>query len=141
MSEARTFVLVQTSFEGLHRWTDAPEQEHYLRSWHRHLFVVGVKVQVAHDDRKIEINAFKRWLDAEIGVLYRSMEGELTNIGSRSCETIAGSLVTSVHLAYGRWRDVECAVLEDGLLGALVVCPGLSSGPVLGSEGGYSETL
>jgi len=58
------FVVIETSFEALHRWEGARGKEVYLAHDHRHMFVVQLKIQVRHNDREIEINSAKRWLDS-----------------------------------------------------------------------------
>jgi len=60
------FIRIKTQFEGLHRWPKAPVPDDYLRSPHRHLFVVEADIEVFHDDREIEINQATRWLDTII---------------------------------------------------------------------------
>lgn len=117
-----SFIRVKTQFEGLHHWPDAPEPEEYLRSPHRHLFVVEADIEVFHDDREIEINAAARWLDtvipsfavtpqptAESGPLY---------FGSQSCEQLATRIIKAILDRHGRHRSLRCSVLEDGILGA-----------------------
>ncbi len=105
-----SFVRVRTQFEGLHYWPDAPVPEDYLRSLHRHLFVVEADIEVFHDDREIEINAATRWLDAVIPGLAvppsaipqpSADTGPLT-LGSQSCEQFATRITQAILERYGR---------------------------------------
>ncbi|MGQ0776603.1 MAG: hypothetical protein ACT4NY_19620 [Pseudonocardiales bacterium] len=121
-----SFVRIRTQFEGLHYWPDAPVPEHYLRSPHRHLFVVEADIEVFHDDREIEINAATRWLDTVIPSLAappsatsqpRVDTGPLI-LGSQSCEQLATRITQAILGRYGRHRSLRCTVLEDGILGA-----------------------
>jgi hypothetical protein len=120
------FIRLTTRFEGLHHWPDAPEAEDYLRSPHRHLFVVEADIEVFHDDREIEINAATRWLDTVLPRLAGGppsaaslpVQAGPPNLGSRSCEQLATSIADAILDRYGRHRALRCAVLEDGILGA-----------------------
>jgi hypothetical protein len=119
------FVRVRTRFEGLHRWPHAPEPEDYLRSPHRHLFVVEADIEVVHGDREIEINAAARWLDTVIPRFARPQPVESggrapgpPDFGTLSCEDLAAAITEEILERYGRYRTVRCAVLEDGIMGA-----------------------
>lgn len=117
-----SFIRVKTTFEGLHRWPHAPEPEDYLRASHRHLFAVELDLEVFHDDREIEINAAARWLTHLIPTFattppHSSAQGPL-DFGTQSCEQLAARIADAVLDRYGRDRELRCAVLEDGILGA-----------------------
>lgn len=123
------FIRVKTQFEGLHHWPDAPKPEEYLRSPHRHLFVVEADIEVFHDDREIEINASARWLDTVIATFAvpppaapqpTTKAGPL-DFASQSCEQLATRITEAILHRHGRHRSVNCMVLEDGVLGAGVV--------------------
>lgn len=124
------FVHLVTQFEGLHHWPEAPEPEHYLRSPHRHLFVVELDLEVFHHDREVEINAATRWLTALLPTLATQSPdggqsdplptgtGGAPDLGRQSCEQLAAAVADAALDRYGRRRRLRCAVLEDGILGA-----------------------
>ncbi|MGH3770366.1 MAG: hypothetical protein ACRDRW_03035 [Pseudonocardiaceae bacterium] len=121
-----SFIRVKTQFEGLHHWPDAPELEGYLRSPHRHLFVIEADIEVFHDNREIEINASARWLDMMIpsfaapspAAPQSTVEVGPLNLGSQSCEQLTTRITEAILDRHGRHRSLRCAVLEDGILGA-----------------------
>lgn len=107
------YILIRTSFEGFHRWPDAPNEAAWLRESHRHIFHVELHVPVMHDGRDIEFILAKRELDAFL-VQFAAM------LDTESCESIAASII---HFASHRWPRVgmyACEVSEDGENGALV---------------------
>ncbi|MGH8897386.1 MAG: hypothetical protein ACRDZ4_10280 [Egibacteraceae bacterium] len=112
---------MKAQFEGLHHWSNAPGPEGYLRSAHRHLFLVELDLEVFHDDREIEINDAARWLGELIptfAVARRHGAGGPPDFGSQSCEQLAARISDAVLDRYGRGRTLRCAVLEGGILGA-----------------------
>jgi hypothetical protein len=116
-----TFVEVTSPCEGLHHWPEAPADEGYLRTPHRHTFVATVRLQVFHDDRDIEINAFARWLGQVWTTLasarHDTSGGPLLDFDSRSCEQLAQSLAQLTLDRYGHQREITITVLEDNVLG------------------------
>jgi hypothetical protein len=110
----RTSVWFTFSFEGFHRWPEAPEWCGFLSSRHRHLFNVRVEVPVSHVDRDIEFITTKRELSRHVADTWPG--GEL---GAMSCEALAGQLAEQMIGRYGLgWATVE--VDEDGENGARV---------------------
>lgn len=118
------FIHITTQREGLHHWPAAGGPENYLRHPHRHLFVVDVDLQVTHDDREIEINAATRWLDTLLPTFaVATPQTDTTaplDFGPQSCERLAGRIIEAFLQRYGRHRRLRCAVLEDGILGAVL---------------------
>lgn len=120
------FIRVKTQFEGLHRWPKAPAPDDYLRSPHRHLFVVEADIEVFHDDREVEINEATRWLDTIIPGFADQIPATPgadprcapLDFGTRSCEELAALTAEAILNRFGRDRSLRCAVLEDGILGA-----------------------
>lgn len=119
-------ILVTTQAEGLHHWPSAPNSEQYLRQPHRHLFTVTVRMQVHHGDREVEINAFARWLTAQVLptlTVGAGNEGP-ADFGTQSCEQLAERITGEIRARHGDNRWIECEVLEDGILGGGVRWPG-----------------
>jgi len=102
-----TSVVVTLRHTATHYWPDVDPmcEERYLRHEHRHVFHITAKKQVQHDDRDIEIIAFK----STIKQFLRQQYGG--SFGSMSCEMIARALMREFGLSY-------CQVLEDGENGA-----------------------
>lgn len=76
-----TGIYVQTQFEGIHCYPEAPKGVEFLKNPHRHIFYVSIEMEVTHADRELEFILVKRDLDTYIE---RSSE-----LGGKSCETIA----------------------------------------------------
>ena len=136
------YVRVKTSFEAMHCWPQAPDIDSYLSAPHRHLFTVDLRLEVKHDDRDIEINALKRWIDKYVkynitdapfwegkrapqAVGEAQEFGEVPNLGALSCEQIATRIASAVRARFSTAgdREIWCEVLEDGLLGGGVTFP------------------
>lgn len=118
------YIRVTTQAEGLHHWATAPGSESYLRHPHRHLFVVGVRMQVHHSDREVEINAFARWLGGEVlPSLAAASPQQPLNFGGQSCEQLAERITGLIRERFGAGRWIECEVLEDGMLGGGIRSP------------------
>ena len=103
-------VFVRTTFEGFHRWPDAPDEVAFLRYRHRHLFHVRGELPVGHADRDTEFILLKRELDTVIAET-KGREGE--NVETWSCETWAAHLAAVMGF-------IKCEVSEDGENGAIV---------------------
>lgn len=120
------YIQVTTQAEGLHHWPGAPTEENYLRQPHRHLFTVTVRMQVRHDDREIEINAFARWLHDQVlpSLATAPGNGGPADFGTHSCEQLAEQITRQIRARHGEDRWIECEVLEDGILGGGIRWPG-----------------
>lgn len=105
----KIFVVVNLTFAGFHRWADAPNCVHFLRSYHRHLFTVKAVKQVSHEEREIEIITLQ-------GEIQNWCIGKVANQDwhEASCETIAREIML-------RFGLHECEVLEDGENGARLI--------------------
>ncbi len=106
--ELKTLVWIRTTFEGFHRWKDAPEDVKFLRDFHRHIFEVELGVAVNNDDREIEFFQFKRKVDMYINTHYKNEYFDL------SCEMVARKLLNFFHADFVK-------VSEDGENGATVI--------------------
>ena len=103
----KTIIYIQTMFEGVHRWLDAPNDVCFLRNYHRHIFEIKLGVEVKHDDREVEFFQLKRKVDKYLKLCY---EGHYFDL---SCEGIAKELLY-------RFSACFVEVSEDGENGALV---------------------
>lgn len=122
--EMQTTITVRTSFQGIHRYPDAPTEVKFLRMPHRHIFGVCVEVEVKDDDREIEFiilkNRINKAITEEDG--YNTSTG-VWDLESGSCEMIADR-IASLYLPqfvkdYGS-RYVKVTVDEDGENGATI---------------------
>lgn len=109
MTHRSADIFVTWSFEGFHRWPDAPPERAYLATLHRHLFQCQASVTVEHDDREVE---FHDLLDVCRTV--STIEGE-----HESCEMIANRVHAAIDARYPG-RSVTVSVSEDGECGAVV---------------------
>lgn len=108
-------ILVHTYNEipGIHYWKNAPACVDYLRSPHRHNFVIQAKFLVTGEDREIEIFTQQKGIKRLVCTNYR-YDGELVYFESDSCEQIAKKICSEYP------NCVEVTVLEDGKGGASV---------------------
>ena len=103
----KTIVWVSTTFEGFHRWIDAPMDVDFLKNFHRHIFEVKLGVAVTDTNREIEFFQLKRKVDAFI---LEEFEGHYFEF---SCEQMAETLLHKFNACF-----VE--VSEDGENGAIL---------------------
>ena len=111
----KRYVYVSTSFEGLHRYKEAPEEVSYLRDFHRHIFKVVLQIEVEHNERDIEFIMLKHELEKCIASSKHTLQGF-----DDSCETIAENIIQFIQKKYGMNRDLVCIVSEDGENGAIL---------------------
>jgi len=102
----KTIVWVSTSFEGFHRWKDAPDDMAFLRNFHRHIFEVELGVEVDDDNREVEFFELQEKIDKYIKKTF-SEHFEF------SCEQIAKLLLIKFNASYVK-------VSEDGENGATI---------------------
>ena len=115
----KTGIIVTTQFEGIHYYTNAPEEVSFLRNSHRHIFHVKAEIEVFHDDRELEFILVKRAIN-------EYLKDYATNLNYKSCEMIAKMIQdfikqkypTPKHLERDRFVNVE--VWEDGENGAFI---------------------
>lgn len=99
-------VFCRTSFEGFHRWPDAPDEVAFLRDRHRHIFHVEAWKPVTHESRDIEFILLKREVDH---IIKSKLLGG--SVSFWSCESWAMFLADALGLS-------KCIVSEDGENGA-----------------------
>ena len=97
------YIWITTSFEGFHKYPNAPEGVDFLKNLHRHIFHLKVFIEVFHDDRDIEFILFKRFVDTI------PLEHNLNNM---SCEMIADYIRDSIADKYPN-RKIKIEVSED----------------------------
>lgn len=117
-------IRVKTEFDGLHQWEGAPEGPiSFLRSLHRHHFIVWVEVATGtNDDREAEFFLLKERVSNVIHFLYggtRERGFDAYYLGNRSCEMIGHDILTSPFLCDGL-RVLSVEVSEDGENSAIV---------------------
>ena len=102
---------MRTSFEGFHRYPDAPQEVAFLRGLHRHQFVVRIWVEQFNNDRDVEYISLLRWVNARIAETRFPEEA--------SCEAMAQELGRRVAERHPD-REIRVEVSEDDENGALV---------------------
>jgi len=107
------FVTFTTSFEGVHRWQDAPERVGFLRHTHRHVFHVEGKKTVSHGNRDVEFITLKHEVEQWLAKRWDYVDG-IAQMGQMSCEMAAEEIANEFGLA-------ECIVTEDGENGGGVI--------------------
>lgn len=110
----QVFIVINTEFEKIHRYADAPEEVKYLRYPHRHTFYVNAKIQVFSDDREIEFILCKHLINDFINIEKDTWKEEV------SCEMMAKYILEFLQEQYGEHRHYEIYVSEDNENGALV---------------------
>ena len=115
-------IYIKNTFEGYHRWKDAPDEVKFLRTPHRHIFHVKTTIEVDHADRELEFFMVQRTIDAIIkswsaNSTFPSWCEECPTI-DWSCETMAIELLKELHKKYP--RRMSCDISEDGENGAVV---------------------
>ena len=98
-------IWVTTSFEGFHKYDNAPDSVAFLRSTHRHIFHVKVYIEVFHNDRDIEFILFKRFIDDIINE-------SLNKLDLGSCEMISDKIHEILSDKYPN-RSIRILVSED----------------------------
>lgn len=101
-------VIAKCRVLGFHYWKNAPERYKYLKSNHRHEFIIYAIKEVSHNDREIEINDLQESIERWIKEHY----GTVCNFNGMSCEDISELLIKQFNLS-------KCIVLEDGSCGAV----------------------
>jgi len=107
----KTYAIITLQKEGFHQYINAPLDVAFLRSLHRHLFHITVKIDQFHDNRDIEYIKFKRYLEATIN--FDRFDH------SWSCEMIAKTILDMINHQYPN-RYISVKVMEDGENGAEV---------------------
>ena len=112
-STIRTTVFCKSKFIGFHRWPDAPVEVSFLRSRHRHLFHVELRVEVNHDDREVEFLLLQKALEEWI-------QETITNSDTStwSCEAWCRAMIQIAW--FGNYFASYVSVSEDGENGAVL---------------------
>jgi hypothetical protein len=114
-------VRCTTEFEGWHHWPAATVEYAYLRSSHRHMFKIEVKVEVKHAMRAIEFIHLKHL--TEQACLEMQVFSRDHNIPKPySCEEIARIILTALYdlKELGKPNFLLVGVSEDGENGSEV---------------------
>lgn len=109
LKETKSQIFVKTSFLGIHRYLDAPDEVFYLRNFHRHVFHVTVWIDVFHDDRDIEFILFKKFVNG----IFADYDFDCL-----SCEMIIDKIAAAIEEKYPN-RGMTISVSEDGENGAV----------------------
>lgn len=107
----KSSILVKTSFEGWHQYTNAPEEVEFLRHPHRHMFFVEAEIEVWDDDRELEFVIVKRMLNQYLYT--KPFSGEC------SCEQMSKQIINYLIQKLGD-RNMCVTVLEDNENGGRV---------------------
>lgn len=110
----KRMIEVQFTKEGIHYYPQASsdpllDDVSYLANKHFHYFYFYVQIEVFHNDRCIEFQQFRRWLES----LYRE---DVLEVDFKSCEMIAESLIETINQRYPN-RDIVVSVYEDNING------------------------
>jgi hypothetical protein len=98
-------IWITTSFEGFHKYPDAPKGVEFLKNEHRHIFHVRVWITVFHNDRDIEFILFKRFIDT----CFKN-----NNFNYMSCEMISDRLYEKIKEEFpGRGIAIEISEDEE----------------------------
>ncbi len=104
------FIWIKHSFEGFHKYINAPDEVQYLKNKHRHIFHLKVWIEVFHNDREIEFHMFKTFIKKSI---------KDDDFDFMSCEMISNQLYEKINETYpGRKLQIE--VSEDNENGSLI---------------------
>lgn len=118
MTGIKQWIEVDTQFEVLHYWAECPyEDVSFLRNIHRHKVFVKVRIDTTAD-REIEFFRFKQVVDAAIDDLYGSEK--LKNIGSKSMEAVAKSILFALRQPGFYRHDMVISVSEDDQVRAIL---------------------
>ena len=97
------YIWITTSFEGFHKYPNAPKEVAFLKNEHRHIFHIKVWIEVFHNDRDIEFILFKRYVNTLI---------KKNNFDFKSCEMISDDLQKKISQKYPN-RKINIEVSED----------------------------
>lgn len=105
----KEYIYITTQVEFIHRYPDAPDEVFYLRSLHRHVAHIKIKIQVFDNDREIEFIMLKHSIDEFININAKIKDAT----SSISCEQFSELLLDYVINNYGSHREIEIIVSED----------------------------
>lgn len=107
-------IIVKTTFKGFHKWSNAPKPVDFLKSLHRHLFVVFLKIEVFHNDREVEFFM----LQSDLENFIKKRIAVKKDVGS--CEEIAEQILKNFENYNNKKRCCEVQVWEDMENGAII---------------------
>lgn len=102
------FINIKFEFEGFHKYILAPKEVSFLRTIHRHIFVVKARIEVFTEERELEFFMVQRKLNEFIQNKYpEKLVG--------SCENIAKDVYDFIKENYCNHmqRLVQVVVYED----------------------------
>ena len=114
MKKQTVCITVNTQYEKIHRYDNAPEAVRYLRYPHRHTFYVSVSIQVYSNDRELEFILCKHNIDSFIA----NSKDEWAE--TSSCEMMARYILNFLEKEYGEHRLYKVSVFEDNENGATI---------------------
>ena len=110
----KKYVIIRTQVEAIHSWPECPyEDVSFLRSPHRHIFHIEIKISVGHNDREVEFIRAKRKIEEQLRGY-----GKLKDIGSTSCEDMAEEIYSWFGTTY---PIISISVFEDNENGAEII--------------------
>lgn len=112
-------IQVKNVFIGTHYYKDAPDEVAFLRSPHRHLFVVRTTLQVYDEDRELEFLLVQKAIHDYVTSELDHGTGYI-ELNERSCEWLARFIIEFIQLRYGVQRYVSVSVFEDDENGAII---------------------
>ena len=105
-----SYIWITTSFEGIHKYNEAPREVAFLRYPHRHIFHVKVFIEVFHNDRDVEFILFKRHVNSLLDAFRNVHDGS-----GYSCEMVSDYLASHLKNAYTySKRKLIIEINEDG---------------------------
>ena len=107
----KKYITVNLTQEGFHSYANAPEEVAFLRQKHRHLFYVGLTIQVSHNERELEFFMVKSALAGGVKALFDL---------NLSCEGYAEEILNWATFRYGKDREYVVTVSEDNENGSIV---------------------
>jgi len=108
----KRWIEVQTIKEGIHRYPAAETDPHlldvkYLSNEHFHYFYITVKIEIFHNDRCLEFQQFRRYIES-------LFSENIMSLDFKSCEMIAESLHEIISRDFPN-REMKIRVAEDNI--------------------------
>lgn len=109
----KNYVKTNVDVIGYHRYQNAPDDVSYLRNWHRHHFIVTVKICVTNLDREIEFFELQQKVLSYLMETYLTKADWGTCLVFASCEMVANDVLGQLLKWFGK-RQMSVDVSEDG---------------------------
>ena len=100
------YIWITTEKEMFHKYPNAPDEVHYLRTLHRHMMKFKVWLEVFHNDRDIEFIMFKQYVVNSLTMIDQKLGP------CKSCEMISDDIYNYIKETYPN-RKVMIEVSED----------------------------